>query len=319
MIDVAIVGGGVAGLWIFQRLRQLGYRCEVFDNAPLGTGQSIAAQGIIHSGLKYGISGLFKPTLQAMPSRWLRCMVGAGEVDLTGLRVLSRRQDVFNASRSVQFSLHDTIVDMKDLLTRLAVYANPKPWTPAVEARATIFTAGIGNEQFCQFAGVEPAKMHRRPLRMLMVRGHLPLFFGHVLGLSSKPRVTVTAHQMGEETVWYIGGAIAEQDDMEFAVQEMEELFPEHEWRLRQWAYHDVDRAEPAGHSISTPKLVTNGNCAMAWPCKMTLAPAMGDLVEEWVRGLFYFPAYNPNPQLKGEPAAIAQLPWETASWQVPP
>lgn len=320
MLDVAIVGGGVAGLWIFQRLLRLGYRCEVFDNAPLGTGQSIAAQGIIHSGLKYGVSGLFKPTLRAMPERWTRCMMGSSEVDLTGLRVLARRQDVFNASRSVHFSLHDAVIDMRDLLTRLSVYANPKPWTPEVEARATIFTAGIGNEQFCQFAGVEPTKMVRRPLRMFMARGFHEPFFGHVLGLSSKPLVTVTSHRMGDEWVWYLGGQIAEQDDLGFACEEMERLFPEHEWYLRQWAWHDVDRAEPAGHSIDRPKLVTNGNCAMAWPCKMTLAPALGDLVVEWLEKTSSKGVYPDRMNFfKPEPAPIARLPWESANWQAPP
>lgn len=312
----------MAGLWIFQRLRRLGYRCEVFDNAPLGTGQSIAAQGIIHRGLKYGVSGLFKPTLRAMPDRWLKCMTGAGEVDLTGLRVLSRRQDVFNASRSIHFGLHDTVIDMKDLLTRLAVYTEPKPWTPTVEARATIFTAGVGNEQFCQFAGVESAKIQRRPLRMFMVLGVDENCFAHVIGPSTKPRLTITGHSLGDEIIWYIGGEVAEWGEIDLAVDAMDSAFPAINWRRQQWACHDVDRAEPVGHSISTPKLVTNGNCAMAWPCKMALAPALGDLALDWLERIKLMPNLcrdGVGPCFKPEAAPIARYPWESANWQVPP
>ena len=55
--DVAIIGGGIAGLWLFRRLNDMGYKALLLENATLGGGQSIKSQGIIHGGIKYALSG----------------------------------------------------------------------------------------------------------------------------------------------------------------------------------------------------------------------------------------------------------------------
>jgi glycerol-3-phosphate dehydrogenase len=54
-VDVAILGGGIAGLWLLARLRQAGYSTLLLESQALGAGQTIASQGIIHGGLKYAI------------------------------------------------------------------------------------------------------------------------------------------------------------------------------------------------------------------------------------------------------------------------
>ena len=51
--DIAIIGGGVAGLWALNLLRQRGYSTVLFEQDALGSDQTIGSQGIIHGGIKY--------------------------------------------------------------------------------------------------------------------------------------------------------------------------------------------------------------------------------------------------------------------------
>ena len=84
-LDVAVFGGGVAGLWLLNRLRALGFDAALFEKHALGHGQTIASQGIIHSGVKYAFDGVNRPqteALSSMPKIWMNCIAGRGEVDL---------------------------------------------------------------------------------------------------------------------------------------------------------------------------------------------------------------------------------------------
>jgi glycerol-3-phosphate dehydrogenase len=93
-VDVAVVGGGIAGLWIAERLRAQGYRTLTIERSSLGDGQTIASQGMIHGGLKYALNGTFgraSQTLAGMPARWRACLEGRAVPDLRGVRVLSER------------------------------------------------------------------------------------------------------------------------------------------------------------------------------------------------------------------------------------
>ncbi|MDP1930855.1 MAG: FAD-dependent oxidoreductase [Gammaproteobacteria bacterium] len=90
--DVVIIGGGIAGLWLLNRLRQQGFDAIVLEKSALGSGQTIASQGIIHGGLKYALSGVLSPAssaIAAMPEHWRRCLEGQGDVDLRGCRILA--------------------------------------------------------------------------------------------------------------------------------------------------------------------------------------------------------------------------------------
>src|SRR5690606_33295549 len=58
------------------------------EAGDLGSGQTIASQGIIHGGLKYTLSGLFTPSARAireMPTIWRRCLAGEGPPDMPRL------------------------------------------------------------------------------------------------------------------------------------------------------------------------------------------------------------------------------------------
>lgn len=90
--DIVILGGGIAGLWLLNRLRQEGYEVILIEKSSLGAGQTLASQGIIHGGLKYALSGVLSPAssaIAAMPEQWRRCLRGEGDVDLRECKVLT--------------------------------------------------------------------------------------------------------------------------------------------------------------------------------------------------------------------------------------
>lgn len=94
-IDIAIIGGGIAGLWLLARLRQHGYSALLIESDRLGAGQTLCAQGIIHGGAKYGLRGYAGPTADAvagMPALWRRCLNGEDEIDLRGATLLAEHQ-----------------------------------------------------------------------------------------------------------------------------------------------------------------------------------------------------------------------------------
>jgi glycine/D-amino acid oxidase-like deaminating enzyme len=94
-VDVTIVGGGIAGLWLLARLRQHGYGALLIESTRLGTGQTLCAQGVIHGGAKYSLQGQPSDAAAAiagMPALWRRCLNGTGEIDLHDARLLAEHQ-----------------------------------------------------------------------------------------------------------------------------------------------------------------------------------------------------------------------------------
>lgn len=94
--DIAIFGGGIAGLWLLARLQKLGYHAVLLESNELGGGQTLASQGIIHGGLKYALSGSLgaaAQTIAGMPARWRDLLAGnsqaEADLDLSPVRVLS--------------------------------------------------------------------------------------------------------------------------------------------------------------------------------------------------------------------------------------
>ena len=91
-VDVLIIGGGIAGLWTLARMQQAGYKTVLLESDALGAGQTRYAQGIIHGGTKYALTGKLTASSEAvadMPSRWRACYEGNGELDLTQAELLS--------------------------------------------------------------------------------------------------------------------------------------------------------------------------------------------------------------------------------------
>ena len=82
-VDLVILGGGIAGLWLLNRLTSQGYNVCLLEAEKLGNGQSIASQGIIHGGLKYALDGAVSGATNAiatMPSHWRQCLAGKADV-----------------------------------------------------------------------------------------------------------------------------------------------------------------------------------------------------------------------------------------------
>ncbi len=91
-LDLAIIGGGVAGLWLANRAKSAGYSVAVFESGGLGGGQTLASQGMIHGGMKYTLAGALSGASEAiaeMPRHWRACLCGEGDVDLQHTRILS--------------------------------------------------------------------------------------------------------------------------------------------------------------------------------------------------------------------------------------
>ncbi len=91
-LDIAIIGGGVAGLWLANRLKSQGFTIALFEHKALGSDQTMASQGMIHGGMKYTLSGMLTGASEAiadMPQHWRACLCGEGDVDLRATRILS--------------------------------------------------------------------------------------------------------------------------------------------------------------------------------------------------------------------------------------
>lgn len=135
-VDVAIVGGGIAGLWLLNLLRGRGYSTVLIERSAFGDGQTIRSQGMIHGGLKYALGGM--PTaaseaIASMPLRWRNCLAGRGEIDLRGVRVLSDHYYLWSANDSILGQLSGFLASkvLRGRIRRLERDAFPTPFDDA--------------------------------------------------------------------------------------------------------------------------------------------------------------------------------------------
>jgi glycine/D-amino acid oxidase-like deaminating enzyme len=372
-VDVVILGGGIAALWTLDRLRAADYSVLLLCDGALGAGQSVAAQGIIHGGVKYAIPGFEEqalPFLAEMPQTWRDALAGRKGPDLRDARVLAdqflvhvrpglldgltagaARGSLRGASREIAaadwpsplagaggrlFSVDEPVVDVPSVLAALAAANRDHIGAGAgrapdfsdgllqfggvrVSCRRVILAAGAGNEALLSAFGMADVATQRRPLRQVMISGMTTPLYGHVLGRSSKPLVTVTSHP-GEAGgwVWYVGGAIAEEganrseaEVLALAKQRLPEYFPGADFSTAGWYSHAVDRAEygGSGRRPGDVAIVARGDVIAAWPTKLALAPRLATLIEDAVTQ-----AIKPSPaeNLSVLPAVgVAAAPWQ--------
>ncbi|HQQ62698.1 MAG TPA: FAD-dependent oxidoreductase [Pseudomonadales bacterium] len=129
-VDIAIIGGGIAGLWMLHRAVNAGYNAVLFESHALGSGQTVASQGMIHGGVKYTLGGALSGASEAiadMPAHWRHCMTGEGDVDLRGTTLLSDHFYMWSSRSAV--SKVTTFLASKALRGR--VHALKKPDYPA--------------------------------------------------------------------------------------------------------------------------------------------------------------------------------------------
>ncbi len=196
-----------------------------------------------------------------------------------------------------------------------------------VRARHLILSAGVGNQDILGLANIADTPMQRRPLRQAMIRGALPMVFGHCID-GAKTRITVTSDCVGDvasDVVWHVGGQIAEDgtamSESEFAVYAMTEIkkcVPALAFKGCEFSSYPVIRAEPrTGDGRRPPKAFTStcANVTTMWPVKLVLAPMAAaammkqlSITAPAAREPLHWPADLARP-------VLAARPWDTAQW----
>ena len=118
--DIAILGGGIAGLWLLNLLADRGYSTVLVEKETLGAGQTLASQGMIHGGIKYALDGFLNnasETIAAMPGRWNDCLNGSGSIDLSAVKTLST--DYYLFSDAGLFSKATAFIGSKTIESRI--------------------------------------------------------------------------------------------------------------------------------------------------------------------------------------------------------
>ncbi len=402
-VDIAIIGGGIAGLWTLARLRKAGYQAILLEAESLGCMQSGASQGIIHGGTKYALTGKLTHSAQSivqMPRRWKDCLDGVGEVDLSQAKKLSRHQYLwsnkslaskltgFFASKVMSsrmqhlsakdyvapfnqpgfngelYQLDESVVDIQSVIETLRAQFSDVIFQAHIEkisalannnddagkkdfyqiqsveglnlvAQSIILTAGSGNEKLLASLNFTQPKMQRRPLLMPMLKAEasvLPRMYAHCLGASALPKMSITAHSLPAEvdkqkqTVWYLGGEIAEkgvgrsiEEQIQKAKKELHSLMPWMDFSQCQWSALAIDRAEPKmpdGSRPVEPAVFNDHGIITAWPVKLAMAPIMVDKILDKIDSL----KIKKNPQavfVHNKKSSVmtqaktSQLPWE--------
>jgi glycerol-3-phosphate dehydrogenase len=384
-VDVAVFGGGIAGLWLLGRLRRAGYAAILLESDGIGGVQTLASQGIIHGGTKYALTGKLtgsSQAIKAMPAIWRACLEGKGELDLSAVRVLSDHQFLWSTAglvsrmagffagkvmesrvrevdgderpalfrdpgfKGVVYRLDEPVLDTASLVATLSRqygdHAYTYSWpdglsfdTPSrfrlrglsgdwqtLETRCTVFAAGAGNQALLQRLDRPQPAMQRRPLQMVMVRGKLPPLYAHCLGASANPRLTVTSYPAeGGETVWYLGGDVAEQGvglapeaQVKAAKRELAALLPWVDLSDLAWRTLAIDRAEPqqpGGRRPDSSFLHVEEGLMVAWPTKLAFAPRLASEVLETLDEQAIRPSVKGAVALDLAAPALAPLPWE--------
>jgi glycine/D-amino acid oxidase-like deaminating enzyme len=240
------------------------------------------------------------------------------------------------------YALPEKVVEVRSLVQALASHLKGRLFTGEVseimpdgqvavsgivmQAQLIIFMAGTGNEQALKLLKVQQQHTQRRPLRQIMVRTMPHALYGHGIVGAPKPRVTVTSHPAEGGYIWYLGGAIAEESAgmeeaaaLEFARKELQDIFPDIDWSNREWATWYGDRAEPydeKGDLPPGPFIHQRGRILLAWPAKLTFAPALSDHIFNWLKDKDIHPVPRKLKAPDLPAATIGAYPWEMAAWR---
>ncbi len=167
--DVLIVGGGIVGLWCRALLERQGFSVILVEKEALGSGQSVASQGILHAGLKYLLAGDDDGAPRSLADehgRWLERLAGRGWPDLSTTRVLSEKLVMWTtpslASRATGWLASPM---MRSRVRRLDDNARPEAFRSAPR--------GVGVWEVD-----EPAVDARSLIEQVAMCGHGPIHLG---------------------------------------------------------------------------------------------------------------------------------------------
>ncbi len=241
------------------------------------------------------------------------------------------------------YEMQEKVVDIKSLITTLSknikskiIKGNLEKIFPDgsvtvsgidIKAKLIVCTAGIGNEGIFDKLNIDKNKYtQRRPLCQIMVKNMQEALYGHGVVESPKPRVTITSHPLCDKKyIWYLGGNIAEKavamsdvEALRFARNEMEDIFPEIDWNKKTWATWRGDRAEPfdsEGYLPSRAHVHQQGNILITWPIKLTFAPALADMILEYLE----LNNIRPSKQIQSIDLPMPEMGeyvWKKIKWQ---
>ncbi len=375
-LDIVIMGGGIAGLWLLNRLRAENKAAWLIEKKALGGIQTPASQGIIHGGTKYALTGSLSASAKAigaMPAYWQQCLAGKGDIDLSAVEVLSTYQYLwstgsldsnlaqFFASKIMQsrmlavkkadypylfkdkrfkgklYQLNEMVLNPISLIETLikpvqnyciqGELKRAKVTSQAIEiqldstvkiqAKQCILTAGAGNAGLLSKLGLKQPQQQLRPLQMIMLKGNLPALYGHCLGASTTPKVTITSAKVGNKRVWYLGGQIAEsgvgvakKDQIKKAQKILKQVIPWVDTQYCEWDTLNINRAEPIMAGGTKPADIfveKNGRIITAWPTKLALTPRLYEPVFTALNQ----DSFNTTIQNELPQPSITLAPWE--------
>ena len=371
-----IVGSGIAALWCAEHLKNSGHEIIVLEKDAIGSGQTIASQGMIHGGTKYSLDGSLARSsiaISEMPEIWRNALNGIGSVDLSKSKVLTDSQVLWSLGgltsrlagffgskvmsskmkliepmdhdafispsfKGSLFELNEPVIDVQSVLVNLTSNLSGRIFKATVKSIISesgiitgvvtdqgiikgdevILAAGEGNAQILQNSGIDSFPMQIRPLAMGMVfmKTKIPDIYGHQLGASNRPVVTVSTHYTGDQQVLYVGGDVAESGvglcdaDQKQAIKTSVEaalhwldLDIEHIEILR------INRGEPKLNSIIKPDSYFCGHkpgLIVCWPTKLAFAPVLASDVADHCNKLD-----GDRVNMNGlKTAQIAEYPW---------
>ena len=120
--DIVICGGGGAGLWLLNVLKNAGYSVLLVEKHSLGGIQTAASQGMIHGGQRYMLGNNFSihaESVSTLPARWDSCLCGQGEIDLRGVHILSDTQVMWPTGNGLSFFAVNTASYLVRAKTRI--------------------------------------------------------------------------------------------------------------------------------------------------------------------------------------------------------
>jgi hypothetical protein len=360
-LDVVIIGGSASGLWLLDVLSREGYSALLLEAKQLGSGQTVASQGIIHGGVKYMLAGLPTPaarSIRKMPDVWRRSLEGNSAPNLRATRVRAdychlwqtrnvrsrlgmlaarlvlrtRPRTLSQGERPIALQhcpgtvarVDEQVIAPRSFIADLFAQHqrrilwfdpaagldfqwqqpahisgirlrnpddNSQPNELRLMPKTVVLTAGAGNAQLRELAGLAISGMQRRPLHMVMVRGALPDLNGHCTD-GARTRVTITADvDSSGRRVWQVGGHLAEQGvgmDEEalllHARAELRAVLPDVDFAGCEWTAYQVDRAEGAmalGLRPNSVQVLQDGNLLTCWPTKLALVPQLAQAVRK--------------------------------------
>ena len=191
-----------------------------------------------------------------------------------------------------------------------------------LECDELILAAGEGNEEILENSNINSFPMQKRPLAMGMVymKKKIPDIYGHFLGTSSRPKVTISTHYINEKQILYIGGEVSE-IGVSLSDEEQKMQIDKFLRESLSWIDLDIDRinvlrinrAEIKNNKVLKPDSFFIGRkkgLMVCWPTKLAFAPLIAKRVLNQINTSKSGKRNKKRMQL--DKLNISKYPWES-------